>query len=177
MLWTRLVFVVLAWGLWPILMKFSVGKIGYSQTLVFGGIGYFAGATLLGLVLGKVASPNGFHVVAVGAGLVAALGALFFFQALEKSPAGIVFPLVACAQIVITVLLGYFFLRENMSPRIIAGICAAIMAIWLLSSPPKDVPAQGVVAGVSQESVSTETYDHPAPSDMIDDGADGREGK
>jgi transporter family protein len=56
-----------------------------------------------------------------------------FYVLLRVAPASIVVPLSALYPVV-TVVLAYFFLHEDLSLPRVAGVACALVAIWLLTS-------------------------------------------
>jgi transporter family protein len=61
-----------------------------------------------------------------------AFGLLCFLNALTVGAATVVVPLTALYPLV-TVILSWALLRENLTPRHLAGIALALLAGWLLS--------------------------------------------
>jgi len=71
-------------------------------------------------------------VAAGGAGAATAAALYFYYRALVEGPVSIVVPITSLYQVV-TVILSYVFLGENLSPRQLAGLVLAVTAVWLLS--------------------------------------------
>ncbi len=69
---------------------------------------------------------------ALGAGLCGALGLFCFLGALSAGKAAVVVPLTALYPVV-TVFLSILLLQEALTLRQIAGVGAALLAVWLLS--------------------------------------------
>ncbi|HLB71337.1 MAG: EamA family transporter [Candidatus Methanoperedens sp.] len=69
----------------------------------------------------------------IAGGIVAAIGTILYFLALESGPLSKVVP-VANMSLIVGVLLGVIFLREAMNIRIVAGIGFAIISIYLLTN-------------------------------------------
>jgi bacterial/archaeal transporter family protein len=69
---------------------------------------------------------------ALTSGALGALGGVVLFILLRDAPASIVIPISALYPVV-TVILGYIFLQEEISVTRLGGIVLAVVAIWLLS--------------------------------------------
>jgi len=69
----------------------------------------------------------------IAGGIVAAIGTILYFLALESGPLSKVVP-VANMSLIVGALLGVIFLREAMNIRIVAGIGFAIISIYLLTN-------------------------------------------
>ncbi len=84
-------------------------------------------------------SKNGFEInydgmiYGIAGGLVAAISTILFFLSLQQAPLSKVLPIVNLS-LVVGVLLGVIFLKEDINLRIIAGILSAIMSIYLLTN-------------------------------------------
>ena len=126
---------LLFWGVWGIVVKLVTQEIGM-QALLWGQLGaiglfpvyFFLFKEMLPLEL--KASTIALSVVA---GMLGMLGTMTFYVLLRVAPASIVVPLSALYPVV-TVVLAYFFLHEDLSLTRVAGVACALVAIWLLTS-------------------------------------------
>lgn len=123
------------WGVWGIVVKLVTKEIGM-QALLWGQLGaiglfplyFFLFKEMLPLEL--KASTIALSVVA---GMLGVLGTMAFYVLLRVAPASIVVPLSAMYPVV-TVVLAYFFLHEELSLTRVAGVVCALAAIWLLTT-------------------------------------------
>lgn len=121
------------WGAWGFLSKVATRDLP-SQTV------YLLAICGHALVIGYLWLSGGFifsgHpwglAAALAAGVCMAFGLLCFLKALTVGEASVVVPLTALYPLV-TVLLSWGLLRENLTPRHLAGIVLALAAGWLLS--------------------------------------------
>ena len=126
---------LLFWGVWGIVVKLATKEIGM-QALFWGQLGaiglfplyFFLFKDMLPLEL--KASTIALSLVA---GMLGVLGTMTFYVLLRVAPASIVVPLSALYPVV-TVVLAYFFLHEDLSLPRVAGVACALVAIWLLTS-------------------------------------------
>jgi bacterial/archaeal transporter family protein len=126
---------LLAWGVWGIAAKFAVKQIGI-QALVWGQLATFALFPLY-LVLFKELLPLKWDATGIGwallSGALGALGTLFLYLTLRAAPASVVIPLSALYPVV-TVVLAYIFLQEELSLTRLLGVGCALAAVWLLTT-------------------------------------------
>lgn len=121
------------WGVWGLLTKVATLHLPPHIAYLVSTLGYLP-------VIGYLLVGSGFKVpwhsvgwgVSLAAGACAALGLLCYYRALAGGPAAKVVPVTALYPTV-TVVLSYFLLQENLAPRHLAGIAAALLAVWLLS--------------------------------------------
>jgi len=126
---------LLFWGVWGIVVKLVTKDIGM-QALIWGqlgAIGLFPVYFLLFKEMLPLEIKVGTIALSVVAGMLGVLGTMTFYVLLRIAPANIVVPLSALYPVV-TVVLAYFFLHEDLSPMRIAGVACALAAIWLLTS-------------------------------------------
>ncbi|HEX7593275.1 MAG TPA: DMT family transporter [Anaerolineae bacterium] len=126
---------LLFWGVWGIIVKLVTKEIGM-QALIWGqlgAIGLFPVYFLLFKEMLPLELKAGPIALSVVAGVLGVLGTLAFYMLLRVAPANIVVPLSALYPVV-TVILAYFFLHEDLSLTRIAGVGCALAAIWLLTS-------------------------------------------
>jgi transporter family protein len=125
----------LAWGIWGITAKIAVKQIGL-QLLIWGQV-----ATLvlfpLYFLLFKELLPLKIDATGIGwallTGALGTLGTLFLYLTLRTAPASVVVPLSALYPVV-TVILAYIFLQEEISPTRLLGVACALAAVWLLAT-------------------------------------------
>lgn len=67
------------------------------------------------------------------AGALGALGTVSLYLTLGAAPASVVIPLSSLYPIV-TVVLAYIFLQEELSPMRLLGVGCALAAVWLLTT-------------------------------------------
>ena len=123
------------WGVWGIVVKLVTQQIGM-QALFWGQLGaillfplyFFLFKEMLPLELR--ASTIALSVVA---GMLGVLGTMTFYVLLRVAPASVVVPLSAMYPVV-TVVLAFLFLHEDLSLTRVAGVVCALAAIWLLTS-------------------------------------------
>jgi len=121
------------WGVWGLLTKVATLYLPPYVAYMISTLGYLP-------IIGFLLVDAGFRVpwhpigwsVSVAAGACAALGLLCYYRALAGGAAARVVPLTAMYPVV-TVILSYFLLKENITFRHLAGIVAALAAVWLLS--------------------------------------------
>lgn len=121
------------WGMWGFLSKVAALQLPTGAAYAISASGHL-------LVVGYLAASGGLAIpwhphglaAALGAGLCMALGLLFFFKALVGGEAAVVVPLTAVYPLV-TVVLSWIFLHESFTPRHVAGVAVALVAVWLLS--------------------------------------------
>jgi transporter family protein len=126
-----LLYIVCA-GIWGVVQKCASMKLN-TMTLSF--VSVMSGAIVVSIASIKelqFGSLKGVLIASFG-GVLGGIAAIAFYGALRKAPASIVIPLSSLS-LVITVVLSYFFLREVIEIRHIAGIVLAILAIFLLTS-------------------------------------------
>ncbi len=136
--WTILIgsaAMLLFWGVWGIIVKLVTKDIGM-QSLFWGqlgAIGLFPVYFLLFKEMLPLEIKAGTIALSVVAGMLGVLGTMTFYVLLRVAPASTVVPLSALYPVV-TVVLAYFFLHEDLSLTRIAGVACALAAIWLLTS-------------------------------------------
>jgi len=121
------------WGVWGFLSKMASQQLPPQAVYLLAvcGHGVVIGYLWLGGGLALPWQPWGL-AAALAAGLFMALGLLCFYKALAGGAASVVVPLTALYPLV-TVVLSWAVLREEMTPRHLAGIALALVAVWLLS--------------------------------------------
>ncbi len=121
------------WGLWGVLAKAATRDLGPTAAYLLGIIGYLP---ILSILLyesgGRIPWLPWGWAAAVGAGLSTGFGLYFFFRALHSGAASLVVPLTSLYPVV-TVILGWLFLWESLTPLRLTGIFLALAAVWLLS--------------------------------------------
>jgi len=121
------------WGVWGLLSKVAAQYLPFQAVYLLAITGHLVVIAYLA-AQGGLAIP--WHPGGVAAGLAAGLcmafGLLFFFRALAQGTASTVVPLTALYPVV-TVVLSRVVLQESLSPRQVAGVALALLAVWLLS--------------------------------------------
>ena len=126
---------LLFWGVWGIIVKLVTKEIGM-QALVWGQLGAFGVFPFYFLIFKEMLPLElnlGTITLSVVAGTLGVLGTMVFYILLRAAPASVVVPISALYP-VITVVLAYFFLHEQLSLTRIAGVVCALAAIWLLTA-------------------------------------------
>jgi len=125
---------IIGYGLWGFFQKIGVSRIGTESSQLLGS------ATNLLVVISylalnhKLQIPRSRSVIyPIVGGASAAVGSIFFFNALKTTPVSIARPISALG-VLITAFLGVFLLGETLTLRQIAGVGLAITSILLLSS-------------------------------------------
>ena len=134
-LWLGGAAMLIFWGVWGIVVKLVTKEIGM-QALVWGqlgAIGLFPVYFLLFKEMLPLELKASTIALSVVAGVLGVLGTMTFYVLLRAAPASVVVPLSALYPVV-TVVLAYFFLHEDLTPTRIAGVVCALAAIWLLTS-------------------------------------------
>lgn len=131
-----LLLTILFWGVWMFLPKIVIRSIPIESAFVLeilGGV--FFGLLMFGFV------HLDFHVIgtfcALVAGFCSYLGAYCYFRMVKVKPVGLTAS-IASLYPVVTVALGFFILGERTSPKRIAGIALAMIAIYLMTLPKRD---------------------------------------
>ena len=121
------------WGVWGLLTKVATLYLPPYVAYLVSTLGYLP-------IIGFLLVSSGFKVpwhpvgwsVSLAAGVCAALGLLCYYRALAGGAATRVVPLTSLYPL-LTVVLSYFVLKENLTLRHVGGIGAALVAVWLLS--------------------------------------------
>ncbi|MDI6853956.1 MAG: EamA family transporter [Deltaproteobacteria bacterium] len=121
------------WGVWGLLTKVATLHLPPFAAYLVSTLGYLP-------IIGILLIGSGFRVpwqaagwsASLAAGICAALGLLCYYRALAGGQAAKVVPVTALYPLV-TVVLSYFLLKEPITMRHLAGIAAALAAVWLLS--------------------------------------------
>lgn len=121
------------WGVWGFLSKVASQQLPPQAVylLAICGHGAVVGYLWLGGGLAIPWQPWGL-AAGLTAGLCMAFGLLCFFRALAGGAAAVVVPLTALYPLV-TVILSRVVLQETITPRQLAGVALALVAVWLLS--------------------------------------------
>ncbi len=121
------------WGVWGLLTKVATLYLPPYVAYLVSILGYLPIIIFLLIESGFKLPwhPAGWGV-AVAAGVCAALGLLCYYRALAGGAAAKVVPLTALYPLV-TVVLSFVFLKEHLTLRHLAGIGAALVAVWLLA--------------------------------------------
>jgi transporter family protein len=124
---------LILWGAWGFLSKAATRELPPAAVYLLSISGHLAVIGYLGLSTGLTVPWHPWGVgVALAAGVCMAFGLFCFFQALAHGAAAVVVPLTALYPVV-TVVLSWGLLQESLTPRQLAGIALALLAVWLLS--------------------------------------------
>lgn len=122
---------MVAWGFWGILANHSLNERSPTSVLVV----TYAIALLCMAIMDprfEAHMSKAGLATAIGAGLMLALGSLFFYRALTIGQLAIV-PAIAGLYFLISTLYGVFVLDEHISTVNIFGVILACIAIYLMS--------------------------------------------
>jgi bacterial/archaeal transporter family protein len=130
------ILLLILWGVYGIAAKFAVREIGL-QVLFWSPVVWLL-LLPANILIFKELWPLKFDNLAgvgwaVGAALLGVSGTVVFYWLLRDAPASVVIPISALYPVV-TVVLAFLFLHEELNPLRIIGIALAVIAIWLLSS-------------------------------------------
>jgi len=121
------------WGAWGFLSKVATRDLPSQAVYLLAICGHVVVIGYLWLSGGLAVPGHPWGIAAaVAAGICMAFGLLCFLKALTVGAATVVVPLTALYPLV-TVILSWALLRENLTPRHLAGIVLALLAGWLLS--------------------------------------------
>jgi transporter family protein len=121
------------WGMWGFLSKVATQQLPPQAVYLLAVGGHVVVVGYLWLAGGLALSGHPWGLAAaLVAGLCMAFGLLCFFKALALGAATVVVPLTALYPLV-TVVLSWAVLREDLTLRHLAGIALALAAGWLLS--------------------------------------------
>ncbi len=118
---------ILTFGLWGFLLKVISKKLDWKTMIFYVWMTVFLLCCIFVFRNIKLGWSK-IHILAIVAGIVAAIGTIAFYKALSLAPATLVIPL-SSQYILVTVLLCTFFLKELLSLRIVAGIVCSIAAM------------------------------------------------
>ncbi|MDE3089651.1 MAG: DMT family transporter [Chloroflexota bacterium] len=126
---------ILLWGVWGIVVKLATQQIGM-QALIWGQL-TAAGLIPLYFFLFRDVLPldlkGGGVALAMVGGALGVLGTIVFYVLLRVASASVVVPLSSLYPVV-TIVLGYLILHEDLSLTRVAGVACALAAIRLLSA-------------------------------------------
>ena len=124
---------VILWGVWGMLLKLAVDRLGPNTTFFFHSVTFAIVVVGYKFAAGfKVSTQAPAVLLAVGAAVLSASGALSMVNALVRGTASTVFPIVALYPAV-TVLLSLVFLKERLNGSQWLGVGLALLAGILLS--------------------------------------------
>lgn len=131
MLWSLLA--MLAWGLYGFLPKLAGQHLAPAHAMIYYALGVAAVAVAGAATGGLVGRPTTAGVApAFLTGVCGAVGGLAYFHALRDAPVSVAAPLTAMYPL-ITLLLAFAVLREQISARQWLGVAMALAAIWLIA--------------------------------------------
>lgn len=130
------ILLLILWGAYGIAGKFAVREIGL-QVLLWSPVVWVMMLPACFLIFKELWPPKFDNIPgvgwAIGAGLLGVSGTIVFYWLLRDAPASVVIPISALYPVV-TVVLAFFILHEELTLVRVAGIALAVVAIWLLSS-------------------------------------------
>jgi bacterial/archaeal transporter family protein len=133
--WVLALLSMVAWAIGSLLAKLATNRIG-EKAVMWDMVGYVPGIIIFGLILFK--NQDVVHVekwgltLAMLAGFVGSLGALFFYILLSKRDASVAVPITALYP-ALTAILAFIFLREQLTAIKVVGIVMSAVAMVLLS--------------------------------------------
>lgn len=121
------------WGLWGFFQKIATNHMAPRPVFVFASLGTFVVVffTFLSLRFAFDVNSKGM-IFAVLAGIAGSLGGLFFVHSLSRGNASVVITVTALYPVV-TIILSFFILREELTLRQGIGIALALLSMVLLS--------------------------------------------
>jgi drug/metabolite transporter (DMT)-like permease len=125
------VFALVLWGTWGFFAKTISGNVSPQSLAFWSTLATMVPVAVFALTdsTGKWTRP---HPMALGAGLAYGLALVFFFVALRRGPASVVVPLSGM-YILIPAVLGFIFLKEQVTVSHILGLVCAGLAVFFLS--------------------------------------------
>lgn len=127
-------FALLSFGLWGLFTKLAVVHIDSRSALIYQTIGVLIiGILTLSTMSFKLSTDTKGLSYAVLTGLAYGIGCLFYFVAASKGKIITVVTLTALYPLV-TILLAYLLLKEDINAKQILGIVFALVSIILMSS-------------------------------------------
>lgn len=125
---------IFCWGGWAFLPKLSAQYISTKSAIVFQGLG---GAMLAFFIFLNLSDRLETHpkgaILAIIAGMLNFLAALFYIKAVSKASVGIISTLTALYPLV-AIALGFIFLGETLTLKQLVGIGFAVVAIALIAT-------------------------------------------
>lgn len=124
------------WGLVPLLEKAGLRQTDPTTGVLARSAGVMIGVVLVGVTmspwraLGNL-NLRSFALLALGGFLASFVGQMMFYRALKTSHISYVTP-IAGAYPLVAVLLGWWVLREPLSPARLCGAALIIAGVWLL---------------------------------------------
>lgn len=123
---------VLGWGIWGLMLKISVDRIGWFLSSIFSVLIELILLVCIWIVVPFTVKLDTVGIISsIGAGIGGVIGLVMFNQALSIGKLSIVSPLTSFYP-AITVLLAVFLLGETLKLTQIIGILFAIIAIILI---------------------------------------------
>jgi transporter family protein len=125
------VFALVLWGTWGFFAKTISNSVSPQALAFWSTIATVVPVAVFALTdsTGKWTRP---HPMALGAGLAYGLALVFFFIALRRGPASVVVPLSGM-YILIPAVLGFIFLKEQVTVSHVLGLVCAALAVFFLS--------------------------------------------
>jgi transporter family protein len=124
---------MLLWGTWCLLAKLALNYVGWKQLLITQAIATFAVYVIIYIVYKPTVDfrQAGFQL-ALLAGVLQGIGGVLFYIALSQGKASVIVPLSALYPLV-TIVLAFVVLKEQITLLQGAGIVFALVSIFLIS--------------------------------------------
>jgi len=119
------------WGIWGFLPKVALTQFKPESVLLWQGIGAAFSTLVFYFFTPSLQTVTPGIYAAIGTGIFAFVGSLFFIFALATGKTSAVVTLTALYPLV-TIFLAIFFLGETITLRMFLGIIFAVIAIYLL---------------------------------------------
>ncbi|MCX7792994.1 MAG: EamA family transporter [Thermodesulfovibrionales bacterium] len=123
---------LLLWGLWGFFAKIASNYISAQSVYLWGSAGALI-VTLLSLIIGfrfETSTPG--IIYGLLAGLTGGGGVIFFYYALKEGKASLVVTMTALYPLV-TIMLSYLILKEDITLRQAIGMLFALIAMVLMA--------------------------------------------
>lgn len=132
--WFLLVLLTLAvWGIWGVVTRVASSALGWRDTVAVAAIGHMLVALIFIIASRAQVLPHGpVWILALVAGSLGFLGAMTFYIALDLNPSSIVVVATSLYPVV-TLVLSFFLLGENITLRQALGIALALAGLVLIS--------------------------------------------
>ena len=124
---------IISWGLWGLFNKFALNNLHWTEVYFASNLALFVASVLIWASQKPSISVGsaGFNY-AIVAGVMMALGAVAFYVALQTGKAMVVVPLTSLYPVV-TIMLSYLILHEQISLTKGLGIVLAVVALVLMA--------------------------------------------
>lgn len=124
---------LLTWGLWAFLPKFALSSLDPKSAFIYEVIGgCMTGLLMFCLFRPEMACEIRGIIPAILTGMAGYLGLFFFMFALKTGKVAVIAPLTALYPVV-TLALGFIFLREKLNPVQLTGVVMAVVSVFLIT--------------------------------------------